>query len=187
MFPIVSFGQSMQKTVVFFLAPLLLAGCSSLLFRSGEFRITADALTQKMGRRFPVEKSFGGLLDVTLAQPRVELNAEENRLSTSFEVSVKPLSGKAFSGSLKISGRPEYLAESRSLFLREARVDRLRMDNMPGALSAGLAKAASGIAKEVLEDKPLYVFKPEEFTRFGVHREPDRIEVRPDALVLTVK
>ena len=177
----------MRNIFAFFLTALLLAGCSSLLFRSGEIRITADELTRKMERRFPLEKSVGGLLNVTLAQPRVELNAEESRLSTSFEVIVKLLSGKSVSGSLKISGRPEYVAASRSLFLREARVERLHMDNMPDALSAGLAKEASKVARDLLEDKALYVFKPEEFTKYGARLEPDRIEVRPDALVLKVK
>ena len=141
-----------------------------------------------MSRRFPVEKSVAGLLDVTLAQPVVELNAAENRLVVSFEIGVKlPLTGKGGSGSLKISGRAEYVEASRSLFLRSARVDRIRMDNMPDALSGALAKAASSIAKDVLEDKALYIFTEAEFIKYGARSQPERVEVRADALVLKVK
>ena len=61
------------------------------------------------------------------------------------------------------------------------------MENMPDALSAALAKAASSIARDVMEDKALYTFRPEDLTRYGLRYEPDRIEVRADALVLKVK
>lgn len=178
----------MRNVVACFLTALLLGSCSTVPFLSGEIRMTADELTRKMERRFPLERSVAGLLEVTLVRPRVELNAEESRLATSFEVSVKmALTGRNVTGTLKISGRPEYVAASRSLFLREARVDRIRMDNMPDALSAGLAKAASSIAKDLMEDKPLHTFKPEDFTRYGARYEPERVEVKADALVLRVK
>lgn len=178
----------MPRILALLLAALLVAGCSSIPFLSGEFRMTADELTQKLARRFPVEKSVAGLLDVTLTRPVVELIAAENRLATSFDVTVRlPLANKTVSGSLKIAGRPEYVAASRSLFLREPRVEQMRMDDMPAALSAALAAAASKIAKDVLEDKPLYVFKPDEFARYGVRYEPERVEVKDDALILKVK
>lgn len=150
--------------------------------------MTADELTQKMQGRFPLERSVAGLIDVTLVRPRVELNADEKSLAASFEVTVRmALTGRNVTGSLIISGRPEYVAATRSLFLRDARVERIRMDNMPDALSAGLAKAASNVAREAIENKPLYTFKPEDFTKYGVHYEPERVEVGPDALVLKVK
>jgi hypothetical protein len=178
----------MRQHLAFLATALLLTSCSSIPILSGEVRMTADELTQKMSHRFPLEKSVAGLLDVTLVRATVELNADENRLATNFDLSVKlPLTNKSVTGSLKVSGRPEYVAESRGLFLRDARVDRIRMDKMPDALSAGLAKAAANIAKDVLEDKPLYTFKPEDFTKYGIRYEPERIEVRADALVLKVK
>ena len=178
----------MRRLLVFFAVALLLTGCFSIPFLSGEIRVTADELTQKMSRRFPIEKNVAGLLEVTLVRATVELNAEESRLATSFDINIKlPLTKKTATGTLRISGRPEYVAESLGLFLRDARVERIRMDNMPDALSGALAKAASSIAKDVLEDKPLYTFKPEDLTKFGIRYQPDRIEVRPDALVLKVK
>ena len=157
-------------------------------FLSGEVRVTAEELTQRLARRFPLEKSVAGLLDVTLQRPKVELNANEKRIAASLEISVKlALTNRTISGSLKVSGRPEYVAASRSLFLRDARVEQLRIDNTPEALSAGLAKAASNVAKDVLEDKPLYTFTMQDLSRIGGGYEPAQIEVRSDALVLTVK
>jgi hypothetical protein len=178
----------MRLFLIFLLAAVLLCGCSSIPLLSGELRMSADELTQKMERRFPLEKSVAGLLDVTLARPRVELNAAENRIAASVEVNVKLLlTGRNISGSVKVSGRPEYVAASRSLYLRDARVEQMRMDNTPDALSAGLAKNASRIAKDILEDRPLYTFTAQDFSKYGTRYEPDRVEVRADALVLKVK
>ena len=107
----------------------------------------------------------------------MELNATEQRIATSFDIGVKlPLTGKNVTGVMKLSGRPEYVVATDSLFLRDARVDQIRMDNMPEALSAALAKAASNFARDVLEDKALYTFKAEELRRYGARFEPQRIE-----------
>lgn len=173
---------------VFLLLPLFLAACASLPFVSGEVRMSAEELTQKMSRRFPVEKSVAGLLDITLANPRVDLSEADNRITTSFHIVAKlPLSNKSLTGSLKVSGRPEYVPESRSLFLRHPTVEQIRLDNMTDALSAALSKAASAVARDVLEDKPLHTFRAEDFTKYGVQYVPERIVVRGDHLVLSLK
>lgn len=178
----------MTRFLVSLLAALSLAACSSIPLLSGEISMTADELTEKMARRFPVERSVGGLLDVTLSRPRVETNPDEQRIVASFDVSVKlALSNRSVSGTLKVSGRPEYVAASQSLFLRDARVDQIRMENMPDALSAGLAKAATNFAKDSVEDKALYTFKSEDLSRYGARYQPERIEVRANAIVLKVK
>ena len=178
----------MQKSPFAAFILILLAGCASLPFVSGEVRMSADELSQKMARRFPVQKSVAGLLDITLANPRVDLSEADNRITTNFHAIVKlSLSSKTLSGTLKVSGRPEYVPETRSLFLRDARVDQIRMDNMPDGLSAALAKAASTVARDVLGDKPLHTFQAEDFTKYGIQYVPERIVVRGDQLVLALK
>ncbi len=178
----------MQKKLFALLTAILLAACGSLPFVSGEVRMSADELTQKMARRFPLEKSVGGLLDITLANPRVDLSEADNRITTNFQAMVKlPLTNKTLSGTLKVSGRPEYVPETRALFLRDAKVDQIRIDNMPDGLSAALAKVASAVARDALEDKPLHTFRAEDFTKYGVQYVPERIVVRGDHLVLALK
>ena len=175
----------MHKALYTLLLAFLITGCGSLIMLSGEVRLSADELTQKMAHRFPLEKSVAGLLEITLANPRVDLSETDNRITTNFDAVVKlALTRKQVSGTLKVSGRPDYVPESRSLFLRDARIDQIRMDNMPDGLSAALAKAASVMAREVLEDKPLHTFKAEDFTRYGAQYVPERIVVRGDQLVL---
>lgn len=178
----------MPRFVLPLIAAIMLGGCSSLPFVSGEVKMSADELTQRMAKRFPVEKSVAGLLDVTLANPRVALSEADNRITADFMIDLKlALTNKKLTGTVKISGRPDYVPETRSLFLRDAKVDRIRVDNMSDSLSTAVAKATSTIARDMLEDKPLHVFKPEEFSKYGVGYTPDRIIVRGDTLVLKLK
>ena len=123
-----------MKKILAAVCALAIAGCATFPFQSGEVRMSADELTQKMQRRFPMDKNVAGLLEVTLAQPRVDLSERDNRVATSFLLNVKlPLTNKSLSGSLKVSGRPEYVSASRSLFLRDARVEQIQLDNMSNA------------------------------------------------------
>lgn len=178
----------MPRLLLPLIVAIMLGGCSSLPFVSGEVKMSADELTQRMAKRFPVEKSVAGLLDVTLANPRVALSEADNRITTDFMIDLKlPLTNKKLTGTVKISGRPDYVPETRSLYLRDAKVDRIRVDNMSDSLSTAVAKATSTIARDMLEDKPLHVFKPEEFSKYGVNYTPDRIIVRGDTLVLKLR
>jgi hypothetical protein len=164
-----------------------LSGCGSIPFVSGEVRMSAEELTQKMARRFPMERSIAGLVDVTLANPRADFSESENRIFVSFQVVAKmSLGGKALTGNVRVSGRPEYMPDSLTLFLRDARVDQVRLD-MTDAISAALGKTVSGLARDQLADRPLHIFRPEDFTRYGIQYVPERIIVRGDQLVLLLK
>lgn len=169
-------------------AAAFLAACSSSPLLPGEIRMTAGELTQRLDKRFPVERSVAGLVDVTFTHPVMSFNDAEKRLVATFDMTVRvPLSTKLLSGRVAVSGTPNYLPESRSLFLKDGKVDRLAIDNMPEALSGALAKVAAQLARSQFEDMPLHTFQPGDFTKYGMGYEPVSAQVRGDALVLTVK
>jgi Protein of unknown function (DUF1439) len=165
-----------------------LAACSQIPILSGEVKLSAAELNEKVAKRFPIEKSIGGLLEVTLTAPKVRLVEAGSRINADVEVSVRlPLSTKTIQGKLGFSGRPDYVPASKAIFLRDAKIESVAMDNMPDALSAGVAKAASAVARELFEDKPLHTFKAEDFTKYGINYEPQRVIVRDNALVLILR
>ena len=169
---------------------MALAGCASNPLLPGEIRFSYAELTERMAKRFPQEKSIAGLLDVTLSNPRLAArdDAAQRRLAATFDVQVKvPLTGKTLFGIVSMSGVPRYDVEGRALYLGGARVDSLRTDNMPDGLSAALGKAASTIAKESLEDRPLYNFKAEDLQRYSVTLTPLRVEVRSEGIALIMR
>ena len=166
----------------------ILAACSSNPLLPSEIRMTAAELTQHLAKRFPVERSVAGLVDVTFMHPVMSVNDAEKSLVATFDMMVRvPLSTKVLNGRVAVSGTPDYVRESRSLFLKGGKVDRLAIDNMPGALPGALAKVASQTAKSQFEDRPLYTFQSEDFTKYGMGCEPVSVQVRGGALALTLK
>ena len=182
-----------RRILLALVAPLLLAalsGCAGNPIMPGEIGFPYAKLTERMAKRFPMEKSIAGLLEVTLSNPRLapREDAAQLRLAATFDVQVKvPLTGKTMFGIVSMSGVPRYDVASRALYLSGARIDSLRTDNMPDGLSAALGKAASTIAKESLEDRALYSFKEEELQRYGVTLTPMRVEMRPDGIALIMR
>jgi Protein of unknown function (DUF1439) len=116
---------------------------------------------------------------VTLAAPRMLVRIDvAGRLA---------LSGTTAEGALTVSGVPHYEPSSRSLFLKEAKVDRIELARLPESLNSALAKVASQVVKNQFEDKPFHTFREEDFTKFGVGYEPLALSVRDGALVMTLK
>ena len=163
-------------------------GCALVPYFSGEVSMTAAQLTERIARRFPAERSMAGLVDAKFSDPFVTLDESRNRLAFDFKLEVKlALSSKTRVGSVKISGRPEFEAATRSLFLREPKVEQLRFEELNDLMTVAVTKAASSLAKDVLETKPLHVFKPEDFNKIGTTFEPEKLAIRGDKLVLILK
>ncbi len=176
------------KTATVLFLTFTLTACSQIPILSGEVKLSAVELNEKVAKRFPIEKNIAGLLEVTLTAPKVRLVEAGSRINADVDVLVRlPLSTKTIQGKLGFSGRPDYVPASKSIYFRDAKIESVLMDNMPDALSAGVAKAASAVARELFEDKPLHTFKAEDFTKYGITYEPQRVIVRDNALVLILR
>lgn len=173
------------------LALALLPGCASNMLVPSQIQFTHQELSERMEKRFPVEKSIAGLVDVKLTRPRIDAREESGksaRLGFTFDAEVKiPLTHKAMSGTVIMSGVPLYNTNTREIFLSDAKVDSLKSDNMPDALSGALAKAASSIAKDYLDGKAIYSFKEEDLKRYGMTLSPQRIEVQREGITLVMR
>jgi hypothetical protein len=177
---------------------LLLVGCAVMPFITREMVFTTDELTIRLARRFPVERNIADLIKVTLTRPRITVtetpaaskqpSSQMRRLNVAVDVDVKlPLTSKTLWGQMSLTGLPRYDAATRGIFLSDAKLERVRVDNMPDALSAALAKTASQLAKEYFEDKAIYTFEAKDIERLGKTLMPERIDLRANQLVLILK
>lgn len=180
-----------RAALSFLTTVFLLAGCATNFILPHEIKFSHRELSERLSKRFPVEKSVAGLLDVKLSRPRVDAIEETGkpiRLGFTFDADVKLLlTNKNMSGTVVMSGFPRYKPATREIFLSDARVDALRADNMPDAISAAMAKAASAIAQDYLEGRPLYSFKEEDLKRYGMTLNPQRVDVHRDGIALVMR
>jgi hypothetical protein len=173
---------------------LALGACASNVFSPSEINFTHAEMTSQLAKRFPVQKTVAGLIDISLTRPRVNTRedtssgAKDLRLAATFDVDVKVLlTSRVVSGTVAISGKPRYDVASRSVFFSDAKVDSIRAENMPEALSAALTQTASSMAKDYLQDKPLRTFTEAELTRYGMSLAPKHIEVRDGGVALVMR
>lgn len=178
-----------------FMAVLLssCAGMPNLAALLGELNYSHAEISERLAKRFPFERSLAGLLDVKLLRPRVGFSDggvanAPLRLSVSFDAEATlALTKKSISGSIGMSGVPEYVGATREIFLRDARIDSLKADGLPDSLVSAVTKAASSIAKEALEEKPIYTIQEKDLQRFGISLNPVGVEVRRDGIALKLR
>ena len=160
-------------------------------------------LNERIGRRFPMERNLADLLTVTLMRPRVApilANAgrgpdtQAARLSVTVDLQVRlpsllNASQRSLWGNMTLSGAPRYDPKSKAVVLVDTNLDRVRVDNMPDALSASLSKTASQLAREYLDDKPIYVLTATQINRLGLESEQSSLSfmVLADRLVVSKK
>jgi uncharacterized lipoprotein YmbA len=180
-----------------------LAGCASVPFFGYRLDVPYNDLNERIGRRFPMERNLADLLTVTLMRPRVApilANAgrgpdtQAARLSVTVDLQVRlpsllNASQRSLWGSMTLSGVPRYDPKSKAVVLVDTNLDRVRVDNMPDALSASLSKAASQLAREYLDDKPIYVLTATQINRLGLESEQSSLSfmVLADRLVVSKK
>jgi hypothetical protein len=173
------------------------AGCAVVPMFVSEANYSYVDLNERLAKRFPIEKNIADLLTVKMTRPRLAADAGNAgtsntatpaRLAITMDLDVKlPLTSKSLWGAMTLSGVPRYDVEKRAVFLGDAKLERVRVDNMPDALSAGLASAASRIAKDHFEDKPIYQLRDEDLKKWGTSITPKRIDVRPNGLALVLR
>ena len=172
---------------------ILLGGCALTSIFKRELILNNLEMTDRLAARFPIERNIADLLRVKLTRPRVsilptDMPNSELRLAVGVDLEVRlPLTAKTLFGQMTLSGTPRYDEPTGAIFLQNAKVEQVRVDNMPNALSAALAKSASQLAGEHFAEKAIYTLNKTERLRFGQSIRVERIELRPNQLVVVMK
>ncbi len=167
-------------------------GCALRPLFTREIVFTQQEMTERLAKRFPIERNIADLVNIKLTRPRLSFPDPERsdmarRLVVGVDLDVRlPLSSRSLFGQMTLSGIPRYDPATRAIYLRDAKLDRVRVDNMPDALSAALVKTATQVARESFEDKAIYSFDAADLKRIGLPLNPERIELRKDQLVLVL-
>jgi len=142
-----------------FLLPLLLAACAGL---GGPQTITLGEgdLQRLAERRFPLERRYLEVLDVTVGKPQVKLVAERNRLSTRFDLAVHDrLRGGSWHATLALISALRYEPRDQSVRLKQVEVDGVALES--GGSDPQAVRLGVLVAERLLEDMAVYTVPPE--------------------------
>lgn len=163
-----------------------LAACATLV-GPRDVEVPLAKLQAGVERRFPIDQRVMSLLDVQLANPRVALLPESDRVALAMEVTVSPPLMRSWHGTLALSGHLVVDTARSGVYLGEVRVDKVDTDGVDEARQRQFAQAANLIVERLVKDLAVYSFKPEDLRYAGMRFAPTRIVTTPAALLIHVE
>lgn len=152
--------KSRPALLLVLLASLLLGACATVgALLSNQVTFTQWQLQQQLDRRFPRDYTqLGGLLNVSVLNPRLSIPAGSNRLQLAFDVGVGGQRSASPAGQFIVSSGLRYDADKRGLMLDAPSLDQV---NVAG-LGAGGQQTTRELVNLWLADyarnEPVYEF-----------------------------
>lgn len=169
------------------LAAALLAGCSSLPAQAlfgNEVSITQEQLQRSLDRSFPKRYSqLGGLVEMQLSQPRVEVPREGERIRLSFDVDVDgygPM-GRP-DGRVVMSSALRFDPQTRGLHLVQPTVDSADLAGF-GPLQGNARSVINTAFAAAADEEPVHRFEGSALERLA-SRRIDTVRVDNGRIVL---
>lgn len=170
------------------LALLALVGAGAIWYlaaKTYEIRISQAQLEQKLAERLPLTQRYP-LVSVTLAQPRVHLNEDSERVDFGLNMTVNTnTSGSQLLGAqIDVSASLRYDAERGAIFLDQPVMDKLVVQGLDERRTAMAQVALEAAMASFLAQQPVYTLNASD-TRQRVARMAVRdIKVENGVVVL---
>lgn len=167
------------------LCTFLLTSCATLMGpRNVEIPLTQ--LQDKIATRFPFNNRYLELLDITVSNPKISLQPETNRITTSMDTAIAPpFIGRTWKGNLAVSGNLKFDPSRNALVLGEPRVEQFAIEGLDSPYAGKISMAASLLVEQLLDNMTLYTFRPEDLRHGGANFILSKITTRSDSLVVT--
>jgi hypothetical protein len=164
----------------------LLSACSTLVPK--DYVVTKSQLDRTWSKSFPMHRDLGkGVFSATLDAPAVVFLVDQNRVSLGTSLSVSSLFSGSLKGRVAVSGALRYDAEKRALFMQDADLETLEVDQGSPEIGKILRPTLNVMLSEYLRTNPLYQFKEDEMRYAGTEIDIEHIEILGDGIKFHLK
>lgn len=151
-------------------------------FIPDHYVLAREQLQAVVAQRFPVHGSMAQMVDMTLTNPAVALRPSDNRLVLTMDASVaSAFLPQTVAGALTVAGRLAYDAATHSVVVRSLQMEKADFGPVM-ALYGDQINVAANLVTQLLENAPVYTFKPQELSFAGVQFAPGAMTVTPQGL-----
>lgn len=156
------------------LAALVLAGCSTLNVLLGDQVSFSQAQLQRsLNRNFPKEyDKLGGLVSLTLTNPRLWIPEDSQRLRLEFDVGLAALGSDSMQadGHFSLSSGLRYDPQTRGLHLDAPRIEQVDVPALGGLMNATSRELIDAWLADYARKEPVYRFDNSLLDRLGARR-----------------
>ena len=158
-------------------------------FFTSEYTASRDELQSQIAKRFPVQKHYAEIFTVSLRDPRLGLDARENRAAITALLTINSplLRPSTVEGIVTVSSGLKYDAPARALRLDNPQADRIELQGVTGRDAERLQRIGAVVAQELLRDQPLRTFTTEELTVGRKTYEIGDVTVQDDGITVQLK
>lgn len=156
---------------------LFLAACSTLnglgALLGNEVRFTPMQLQSSLDRNFPRHyDKLGGLVSMTLLNPRLTIPQGSERLRVDFDIGVGALGSDSSrpSGHFALTSALRYDPGTRGLHLKEPRIEEVNVPGLGGAMNASSRAMLNSWLVEYAREEPVYRFDNSLLDKLGSRR-----------------
>lgn len=168
----------------------LLAACSTLgavsAWLNDQVSFTPPQLQRHLDRRFP--RSFdrlGGLVSVTLANPRVSIPAGGDRLRLDFDVGFGALGSRGEpSGRLSLESSLRYDPRTHGLHLDAPELLQFDLPGQGALLQGGARGIVNGLLAEIARQEPVYVLDDSLLSKLPAGRRIGDVDIGRGVVVV---
>ncbi|MHB8912729.1 MAG: DUF1439 domain-containing protein [Lysobacter sp.] len=170
--------KSAITTFVFtLLAMLLVAGCSTFnavsALLGNEVTFSQPQLQQSLNRNFPKQyDKLGGLVSVTLLNPRLSIPPGSNRLRLDFDLGLGALGSDSSrpTGRFALTSALRFDPATRGLHLLDPSIESVDVPSLGGAMNASARGLLNSWLVDYARDEPVYRFDNNLLDRLGARR-----------------
>lgn len=184
----------MKSRIVLIIVALLLAAGGILWWMLDRdegltILITQRQIDEALAKKFPKQENYLVILQATFLNPRAELLADDDKVRLGADVEVTLLGLKkneVLTGSLDVLTDVRYEPETHSFFLDDPVIEKFVIQDLPEKYLNILSNQALTLAREEVETTPLYTLKPDETEQVAAGLLLREIDIRPDAIHITL-
>ncbi|MDB5775670.1 MAG: rane protein [Herbaspirillum sp.] len=156
---------------------------------TSDYTFSARELQTAIQTRFPRDLRYMDLFNVRLSNPQLTLDPAGNRIVTKLDAGVTSLllAAAPVNGVLTIDSGLKYDAATRTVRLDRPELKQIEVPGMPAAYAQQMRDIGNTVAVQVLDNYPLYTFKPEELQLNGQRFEPGAITVTDAGLKVEIR
>lgn len=164
-------------TALLVLAGMVLAGCSTLnavgALLGNQVTFTQPQLQQSLDRNFPKHyDKLGGLVSLTLLNPRLSIPQGSNRLRLDFDVGLGALGSDSSqpSGRFALTSALRFDPNTRGLHLDQPSIENVDVPMLGGMMNTSSRQLLNSWLTDYARDEPVYRFDNTLLDRLGARR-----------------
>ncbi|PKO25480.1 MAG: DUF1439 domain-containing protein [Betaproteobacteria bacterium HGW-Betaproteobacteria-8] len=172
------------------LLPFLLVFLSACAASPRTVSISESDLQRQVTEELSVPITLLRIFDVNLSNPVIRLDEGTERLHAQLDTEINnPLSDKSLKGTINISGKLRFDATKSAVMLSESRIEQLDIKDMglDDKYSELFNVLAARIGAELLNNVPIYTFKPDDLKVGGRHYVPSDFRIVGRDLKVTLQ